>query len=223
MISVITIAVVYLTMNIAILGVLPWREVVDSQHIASDLMLQVYGPRAAGAVTVMIIWTALASILAALLGYSRIPYAAARAGHFFRAFAHVHPTGHFPHRSLLLLGGLAALGCLAELGTVINALLASRILIQFVGQIATVIYLRAKRRGPTTTYRMPLFPLPALLALAGWLFVFFTSTQAVLIYGTASLLAGVVAFLFWDGFAAAGRLGGVSPADGKLASGPGAE
>src|SRR5207302_306256 len=106
---------------------------------------------------VMIIWTALASIFAALLGYSRIPYASARAGHFFGVFARTHATGHFPHRSLLLLGGMATLACLADLGTVIEALLTSRILIQFVGQIATVIYLRARSGQPRLTYRMPLY------------------------------------------------------------------
>ena len=88
--------------------------------------------------------------------------------------------------------------CLADLGTVIAALLTSRILIQFVGQIATVFYLRTRKSGPALTFRMPLFPLPALFALAGWLFVFFTSEQPVLIYGIASLLAGVAAFLVWD-------------------------
>jgi amino acid transporter len=198
LISVAVIAVVYLTMNIGILGVLPWREVVSSKHIASDLMLRVHGPRAAALATAMIIWTALASTYAALLGYSRIPYASARAGHFFKAFAQTHPTAHFPHRSLLLISGIATLACLANLETVIQALLTSRILIQFVGQIVTVFYLRKKAKGPASTYRMPLYPLPALLALLGWLFVFSTSEPVVLAYGLLSLLAGAAAFFFWN-------------------------
>ena len=104
-------------------------------------MLRTQGRRAAGLVTAMIIWTALASTFAALLGYSRIPYASARAGHFFRVFAATHPPGDFPHRSLLLIGGLAMLACLADLETVITALLTARIPIQFVGQIATRLLL----------------------------------------------------------------------------------
>jgi amino acid transporter len=198
MTSVITVAFIYLVMNVGILGVLPWREVVESKHVASDLMLRAEGPKAAVLVTIMIIWTALASIFAALLGYSRIPYAAARAGHFFQFFAETHPTGQFPHRSLLLMGGLASLACLADLATVIAALLTSRILIQFVGQIATVFYLRSKSKVPAATFRMPLFPLPALLALAGWLYVFSTSETPVIVYGVASLLVGVAAFFIWD-------------------------
>jgi amino acid transporter len=199
LISVVVIGLVYLSMNVGILGVLPWRAVVESQHIASDFMLKVYGARAAGVITVMIIWTALASTFAALLGYSRVPYASARAGHFFSAFAATHRTGHFPHRALLLLSGLAMVACLADLATVIAALLASRIVIQFVGQIATVFYLRAKNPGSRPGFRMPLFPLPAIVALAGWVFVFATSELPVLVYAIASLVAGVVAFGVWDG------------------------
>jgi amino acid transporter len=185
-------------MNIGILGVLPWREVVASKHIASDLMLGVYGRPAAAVVTALIIWTALASVYSALLGYSRIPYASARAGHFFKSFAQIHPSGNFPHRSLLLISGIATLACLANLETVISALLTSRILIQFVGQVVTVFYLRKTATGPTPTYRMPLYPLPALLALAGWLFVFYTSDTRVVAYGLLSMLAGVAAFFFWN-------------------------
>jgi amino acid transporter len=198
LISVIAVGVLYLLMNLGILGVIPWREVAASEHIGSDLMLRVHGPWAASLVTILIIWTALASIFAGLLGYSRIPYASARAGHFIKAFAATHPTGHFPHRSLLLLSALAAIACLADLATVIAALLASRILIQFVGQIATVFYLRRQRDTATLPYRMPLFPLPALIALLGWLFVLSTSERHVLVYGLGSLALGILAFVAWD-------------------------
>jgi amino acid transporter len=202
-ISVVGIALVYVTMNLGILGVLPWREVLDTHHVATDLMARLYGASAATLVTLLIIWTALAAAFAALLGYSRVPYAAACAGHFFRGLATTHPTGDFPHRSLLLIGGLSTLACLSDLETVIAALLTSRILIQFVGQIATVFYLRTrldwKSRMP---FRMSLFPLPALLALFGWLYVVGTSSRGALIYGLGTLLLGVVVFAVWD--AAAG-------------------
>ena len=198
LISVLAVGLMFLVMSVAILGVVPWRDVIVSKHIASDLMLKVHGPWAAGLATMLIVWTAIASLFAAMLGYSRIPYASARAGHFFKAFATLHPTGHFPHRSLLLIGGVASIACLAELKTVIEALVASRIPIQFVGQIATVFYLRSKLKERSTTFRMPLFPLPALVALAGWVFIFVTSGRAVIVYSILSLLAGVIAFYSWD-------------------------
>jgi amino acid transporter len=199
LISVGLIAAVYLTMNVSILGVVPWREVVGSKHVASDMMLRLFGPSAARVVTGMIVWTAAASTFAALLGYSRVPYAAARSGHFFSALAKTHPVGEFPHRSLLLIAGLAMLACLAELGTVIEALLTSRILIQFVGQVATVFYVRSvPTLASRLRFRMLFFPLPALVALAGWLFAFGSTNVRTLGYGLATLGLGLVAFVAWD-------------------------
>jgi amino acid transporter len=199
LISVIVISAVYLTMNVGILGVLPWREVVASKHIASDFMLARYGPWAARAITILILWTGTASTFAGVLGYSRIPYAAARTGHFFRWLAHTHPRGGFPDRSLLLVGVVSALACLVDLPTVIGALIASRIVIQFIGQIGTVAYLRTRpdllRRMP---FRMPLFPLPAIFALVGWLYVFGTLEIKVIVYGLLSMGLGWAAFEIRD-------------------------
>jgi amino acid transporter len=209
LISVVVISLVYLTMNVSILGVLPWREVVRSQHVASDLMLHLYGSRAGGLVTLMIVWTALASTFAALMGYSRVPYASARAGHFFRFFDRLHPTGEFPHRSLLLIGAVAAFACLFKLETVIAALLTSRILIQFVGQIATVFLLRRRPEGARVLpFRMPLFPLPAVIALVGWLFIFGTSESLVLVYGVLTLQLGIETFQLWDWYRARSKPAG---------------
>jgi amino acid transporter len=197
--SVVGIASLYLLMNIGILGVLPWRQVVDSPHVASDFMLRRYGPGAARLVTGMILWTGAASTFAGILGYSRVPYAAARAGHFFRALAHTHPRGDFPDRSLLLVGILSAVGCLVDLPTVIGALIASRILVQFVGQIFTVIYLRRRSAlEASLRFRMPLYPLPAVVALLGWLYVFGSLDGRYVVYGLGSLGLGLAAFGLWD-------------------------
>jgi amino acid transporter len=147
----------------------------------------------------MVMWSAVAGCFAALLGYSRIPYAAARSGHFFRALARTHPTGEFPHISLLVLGALATLACLGDLGSVIDALLSSRILIQFVGQILTVLYIRTRPALlAQMPFRMPLYPLPAIVALGGWLWVFGTTSRVSIVYGLASLAVGVGAFAVWD-------------------------
>jgi amino acid transporter len=148
----------------------------------------------------LIVWTAAAGTFAALLSYSRVPYAAARAGHFFRGLALTHPKGDFPHRSLILVGGAATIACLADLESVISALLTSRILIQFVGQIATVVYMRTRPDlRDKMPFRMWLFPLPAIVALVGWLFVLGTSPHHTLIYGLASLLVGVGVFALREG------------------------
>ena len=98
------VAAIYSLMNLSIIGVVPWREAMQSRFIASDFMEKLYGPRAAAVATALVLWTAFASVFALLLGYSRIPYAAAVDGHFFRVFARLHPTGKFPHVSLLAMG-----------------------------------------------------------------------------------------------------------------------
>ena len=199
MISVIAISALYLVMNLGIMGVIPWREVVASKSIASDLMLRVWGPNSAKVMTVMILWTGTAATFSAILGYSRIPYAAARSGHFFGGLAATHPTGDFPHRSLILIGIVAAVACLANLETVITALLTSRILIQFIGQIVTVIYIRTQPElSAKLKFRMWVYPLPALIALVGWVWVFSTSPSIARWYGIYSIIAGVVVFLIWN-------------------------
>jgi amino acid transporter len=199
LIAVVAVAIIYIALNVGIIGAMPWRLAMDSPHVASDLMQRLSGRRASIILSLMVMWTALASCYAALLGYSRIPYAAARSGHFFRALAATHPTGDFPHRSLLLLGTVAVVACLADLQTVIDALLTTRILVQFVAQIATVIYLRTRPDlSARMPFRMPLYPLPALIALLGWVWIFTTSTRTAIQAGLGTLALGVVVFAVYD-------------------------
>jgi amino acid transporter len=206
LIAVVAVAAIYLAMNVGMIGAMPWRVAMESPHVASDLMERLSGRTASMVLSLFIMWTAVAGCFAALLGYSRIPYAAARSGHFFRALAATHPTGDFPHRSLLVLGSITILACLADLQTVIDALMTTRIVVQFVAQILTVLYLRTRpalfERMP---FRMPFFPIPALVALFGWVWIFATSSRVAIVAGLATLAAGVVVFAIRDRF--------VEPAD----------
>ncbi len=196
LISVVAVASLYLAMNLGILGVLPWRDVVASNHVASDFMVRTLGGRAAVVITVLVIWTGAASLFAGILGYSRVPYAAALSGDFFKALGATHPKGDFPHRSLLLMGGLTATACLFDLDTVIAALLASRIWVQFVGQIATVFHLRSDPAlRAKLSFRMALFPLPAVVALAGWVWVFATTDTLPMALALATVALGCLIFL----------------------------
>jgi amino acid transporter len=199
LIAVLVIAALYFCMNLSLFAVMPWQDVAKSEHIASDAFEKLYGGWAGKLMTGLILWTALAATYAAMLGYSRVPYAAARTGHFFSIFGKLHPRGQFPHYALLFLGAIGALACLRNLDDVIAALLTSRILIQFLGQIVTVFYIR---RSPELKsrmkFRMPLFPLPAIIAFVGWSAVFLTSDTAPLLYGGVSLVVGVGAFIVWN-------------------------
>src|SRR5437667_578730 len=193
--SVIAVAAIYSLTNLSIIAVVPWREAVGSKFIASQFIEKLYGPFAASLITVLVLWTALASVFALLLGYSRIPYAAAINGHFFKIFARLHPTGKFPHVSLLVMGGLSIVASLWTLDAVISALITSRILIQFIAQIAALDYIRRHRPEIQRPFRMWLYPLPSIIALTGWTYIFVTSGWMYAGFGLLTLLVGVVVYI----------------------------
>jgi basic amino acid/polyamine antiporter, APA family len=194
--SVIAVALIYSVMNVAIIGVVPWREAMQSKFIGSRFMETLYGPRAAGVLTVMILWTAFASVFALVLGYSRVPYAAALDGYFFRPFAKLHEGG-FPSLSLLVIGGLSIVAAFFDLEWVISALITARILVQFIGQILALDYIRRRRADIARPFRMWIYPLPSAIALAGWSYIFFTSGWSITLFGLGVLATGVAAFALW--------------------------
>ncbi|HQR37626.1 MAG TPA: APC family permease [Blastocatellia bacterium] len=203
-ISVIVVAVIYIAINLSLIGVVPWREFVpyqdhpESGFIVSSFMERIYGSRVATIFTIMVLWTAFGSVFALLLGYSRIPFAAAEDGYFFKVFSRLHPTKRFPYVSLIVIGLISIVCCLFSLDDVIQALITTRILVQFIGQIAAVVLLRRHGNGLVRPYKMWLYPLPALMALAGWIFIFATSGARAIWLGLATLGLGVVFFLVWS-------------------------
>jgi len=207
MVSLVAVALLYLGINLSIIGTVPWREFVpaadhaQSGYIVSVFMERTLGSKFATGFTLLVIWTALASLFALLLGYSRIPFAAARAGDFFPAFGKLHPTKHFPHLSLVALALISIACSFISLGTVIDALVTLRIVIQFIGQIAAVVLLRRCRKDIRMPYRMWLYPLPCFLALAGWLFVFATAGSQVILLSLGMFALGVMVFLSWSAMA----------------------
>ncbi|AHG93554.1 amino acid permease-associated region (plasmid) [Gemmatirosa kalamazoonensis] len=204
LISTAAVAVIYLGINLSIIGVVPWRTFVpaaahpESNFIVSIFMQKIYGRGVATVFTLLVLWTAFGSVFALLLGYSRIPFAAAESGYFFRAFARLHPTKDFPYVSLLVLGAISIVAGLFSLGTVIDALIVTRILVQFMGQVFGVMLLRKRAPEMPRPYRMWLYPVPALVALVGWIFVFATTAPRVIMFGLGVLALGGLAFLVWS-------------------------
>jgi amino acid transporter len=177
LISVGLIAIIYLTMNVCIIAVVPWQEAMQSKNIAALFMEQVYGRQVAVVFTWLIIWTALASTFAIMLGYSRIPFAAARNGDFFSIFARVSKNGKYPVNSLLALGTLTAVFCFLPLQIVIDAAVTVRILVQFIGQLFALHMLRKYRPEVSLPFRMWLYPIPSFVAFIGWVFLWSTKRQ----------------------------------------------
>src|SRR5256712_5483244 len=204
LISTVLVAVIYLAINLSIIGVVPWREFVpaashpQSNFVVSIFMERIYGSGFATLFTAMILWTAFGSVFALLLGYSRVPYAAAKDGYFFRMFARLHPSQGFPYVSLVVLGIISILAGCVSLGTVIDALITMRILVQFIGQIGAVTLLRRRAPDMPRPYRMWLYPLPSLVALLGWIFIFATTPPTVIAFGLGALLLGVLCFAAWS-------------------------
>jgi amino acid transporter len=204
LISIVAVAALYFAINLSIIGVVPWREFVPAdahpgaEFIVSTFMERLYGPQVATVFTFLILWTAFGSVFALLLGYSRIPYAAACDGYFFQVFGRLHPTKQFPHVSLVVLGFISIVCSLLPLGLVIDVLITTRIVVQFIGQVFAVMLLRRNRPDMPRPFRMWLYPIPALVALAGWLFLLLTSGWLLIALGFGTLALGCVAFLAWS-------------------------
>jgi APA family basic amino acid/polyamine antiporter len=194
LLSIVGVACLYVVMNISILGVVPWREMVQSGasnsklYVVSTFMQRTYGQGAGAVVSVLIMWTAFASVFSLMLGYSRVPYAAAVDGNYFRAFAKVHPKHQFPYVSLLALAGVAALFCFLRLADLIAALVVIRILLQFLVQSIGVIVLRIRRPDMPRPFRMWLYPIPALAAAGSFIFILISRKD----FGREIRYAGVI-------------------------------
>jgi amino acid transporter len=202
LLSILAVVCLYVVMNISILGVIPWRELAQSGasnsklYVVSTMMERIYGHRAGSIISVLVMWTAFASVFSLTLGYSRVPYAAALDGNYFPAFARVHPVYKFPYVSLLALAGVAALFCFLRLADLIAALVVIRIILQYLVQAIGVIVLRIRRPEMPRPFRMWLYPLPALVAAASFIFIlvsrkgFFREIR----YAAVILVVGVVVY-----------------------------
>lgn len=194
-ISIIGIAILYLAMQFAVIGVIPWQQAKDSQFIVSTLIEHLYGSVAATIATVLVLWIAFSSLFAVMLGYSRIPYAAAIDGNFFSVMGRLHPTKDFPHIALLWLGGTAfVFSLLFRLSDVISAILAMRILVQFIGGAVGVMILRKRIGEANLPFKMWLYPLPAVVAIILWISIMLSTGWMFALSGLGMTVLGIVVY-----------------------------
>lgn len=194
-ISILGITTLYLLMNISVMGVMPWQSIKSGdKYLVSSFMEQLYGKEAGIIVTVLILCIAFSSLFAVVLGYSRVPYAAAADGNFFRPFAKLHPTKKFPYVSLIVICAVGFVFSLfMRLADVISSILAMRIIVQFIAQGVGVILLRKKYGRAGLPFKMWLYPVPVIISVAIWLFLFI-STQWFALWGSLIAVAGVFVF-----------------------------
>jgi fructoselysine transporter len=194
-ISVGGIALLYLGMQIMILGAMPWQTIAGSNFVVSTYFEHIYNLQIARIATALILLIATASVFAVMLGYSRIPYAAALDGNFFPVFGKLHPTKNFPYVSLLVLGGFGfAFSLLFKMSEVITAILTMRIIVQFIGQSAGVMYWHKKKPNDLRPYKMWLYPLPAIIGIIIWLFILFSSPWKFLVGAACIITLGIIVF-----------------------------
>lgn len=199
-ISIVAVAVLYILMSTVILGMMPWPEIGASRTIASVFIGRAFTDPAAGhtaglVMTALILFIAASSLFTNVLGYSRVAFAAARDGNFFPVFAKVHPTKHFPHVAVLMVGAVAVPFCFFSLGQIVNWLMQVQILMVFVWQCAGVVFLHRYRKDLPQPFVMWLYPLPAFVSLALWLYIFFTGPTEGALFSLGYLLAGWAAYL----------------------------
>lgn len=202
LISIAVVAALYLGLNLSVLGALPWREAEHSNAVVSEFMRRIYGDWGGVLVTVLILVASWGSALAVLLGFSRVPYAAAAAGRFFKPFGQLHPQGRFPTWGLLYMGVLSAAACFFSLADLIAVLIIVQTLFQFIAQCVAVVLLRRRPQGDPKRFRMPLYPLPVIGALVGWICILATSQAKHVEIAAVMLTAGAAVY-----FVQAGRRG----------------
>lgn len=194
--SIFGIAILYFLMQTSILSVIPWQEAQNSGFVVSLFVERTFGMHWATFATALILVLAFGSIFSATLGYSRVPYAAALDGNFFSIFARLHPTKRFPYVSLLALGGASIVICLFfNLFSVIRAILAMRCLIQFVGQAVGLMLLHRRWKAERWPFRMWLYPVPVVIAIAGWIAIFISTGRTPMLASLVAMVAGILVYL----------------------------
>ncbi|WP_053957980.1 APC family permease [Sulfobacillus thermosulfidooxidans] len=197
LLAILAVGVIDLSMNIGIIGVVPWHEAAKSNTIGTLFMEKAWGPTGATILALLILWTAFASVYTGLLGGSRLPYNAARDKLFFKSFGVLHPRLKFPYISLLVMGGFTAIFSFFSLSAIINALMAISIVVQFIGQVIALTLLRIKQPELHRPFRQWLYPLPSLVAFIGWIYVFVSSGWPAIRLALIWTVLGLIAFVVW--------------------------
>lgn len=195
LLSIALVAALYILMSSSILSVIPWRQARESAYIASAYIEKLQGSGAAHVMTYLMLWIAFSSVFSLLLGYSRIPYAAAVDGNFFSVFGRLHPKGNFPNVSLITLGVIASLFSLGKLPDVIGSLVATRVLIQYLPQAIGLFVLRFRAPDMKRPFRMWLYPVPGIISILGWLYILSTTAVKSLIFAFVVFAVGSLIFL----------------------------
>ncbi|MFJ4101057.1 APC family permease [Amycolatopsis japonica] len=193
--SILGIMSLYFLLQLGVLGSVPLEELKNATSVASTVLEQAWGTGAAKVITVFIVIAAIGSVFAGLLGGSRVPFEAARDKVFLPVFAKLHPKLNLPTAGVLTMGAIAAIGSLFTLTAVINAAVTVLVLVQSLAQVAAIVVLRRRRPELERPYRQWLYPIPTIIALLGWVYIYFSATWLSIGLSVGWIVLGVAAFL----------------------------
>lgn len=195
---------VFFAVILAIAGVVPWYgpdgfvDKVLTGHKSANYVMStfceiLFGRPFAIFFTIVVVYTIFGSCFALLLGYAFIPYSAARDRYFYAWFGHEHASKKgLADYSLLVLGAISCVLCFVDLGILIEGMLTTRLIIQFMAQAVGVVILRKKAPNAIRVFKTPLYPLPIIVNLIGFMFVFCTTSNYLISGNTPLLEIGIL-------------------------------
>ncbi|MFJ1767346.1 APC family permease [Amycolatopsis sp. NPDC088138] len=195
--SIVGIMALYFLLQVGVLGSVPLEELKTATSVASTVLEQAWGSVTAKIVTVFIVIAAIGSVFAGLLGGSRVPFEAARDKVFLSVFAKLHPKLNLPTAGVLTMGAITIIGSLFTLTDVINAAVATLVIIQSLAQVAAIWVLRRRQPNLKRPYRQWLYPFPTLLALVGWVYIYVSATPLSIGLSLGWLVLGGIAYLVY--------------------------
>ncbi|WP_410592997.1 APC family permease [Amycolatopsis sp. lyj-23] len=193
--SILGIMGLYFLLQVGVLGSIPLEQLKDAKSVASSVLEQVWGTGTAKAITVLIVIAAIGSVFAGLLGGSRVPFEAARDKVFLPVFGKLHPKLHLPTAGVLTMGAITIIGSLFDLTTVINAAVATLVIIQSLAQVAAIIVLRRRQPELRRPYRQWLYPVPTVIALIGWVYIYVSADWLSIWLSLGWIAVGALAYL----------------------------
>ncbi|BBX35626.1 amino acid permease [Mycolicibacterium mageritense DSM 44476 = CIP 104973] len=196
-ISILGIMSLYFLLQVGVLGSVPLDELKTATSVASTVLAQAWGNTIAQVITVLIVIAAIGSVFAGLLGGSRVPYEAARDKVFLPVFGRLHPTLNLPTAGVLTMGAITIIGSLFTLTTIINAAVATMVIIQSLAQVAAIVVLRRRQPNLPRPYRQWLYPIPTVIALVGWIYVYVSAAWSSIVLSLCWIAVGVVAYLVY--------------------------
>jgi amino acid transporter len=195
--SILGIMSLYFLLQVGVLGSIPLDELEKATSVASAVLEQAWGSTTAHVITVLIVVAAIGSVFAGLLGGSRVPFEAARDKVFLPVFGRLHPRLKLPTAGVLAMGVITIIGSLFTLTTIINAAVATLVIIQSLAQVAAIVVLRRRRPNLVRPYRQWLYPVPTIIALAGWIYVYVSATWLSIGLSVGWIVIGCIAFLIY--------------------------